>query len=200
MYIIAGLGNPTKEFVGTRHNIGFDAVTALSDKYNISVSDYKFKALIGKGIINGEKVILMKPQTYMNLSGEAIVEAVNYFKIDLSELIVMYDDINLEPGSIRVREKGSAGGHNGIKNIIQHLSSEAFPRIRIGVGEKPKEWDLKDHVLGHFSKEDEPLMREALKNAVTAAELIVSGDIGKAMNQFNKKKALPKDTEDSSNS
>ena len=189
MYIIAGLGNPTKEYVGTRHNIGFDAITAIADKYNIGVTEYRHKALIGKGIINGEKVLLMKPQTFMNLSGESIIDAVNYYKTDIRDLIVIYDDINLEPGNIRVREQGSAGGHNGMKNIILHLHSEGFPRIRIGVGEKPKEWDLKDYVLGHFSKDEEPVMRDALKCAVEATELIISGDMQKAMNTFNKKKA-----------
>lgn len=188
MKIIAGLGNPDKEYAGTRHNIGFDAITAISDKTGISVTEKKFKALIGKGTICGQKVILMKPQTYMNLSGEAIIEAVNFFKVEPKDVCIIYDDVNLEPGFIRVREKGSAGGHNGIKNIILHLGSENFPRIRIGVGEKPKEWDLKDYVLGHFSKEDEPLIRDALSDAVTAAELFVVDDTAKAMNTFNRKK------------
>ncbi len=188
MKIIAGLGNPDKEYIGTRHNIGFDAITAISDKTGISVTEKKFKALIGKGTICGEKVVLMKPQTYMNLSGEAVIEAVNFFKVDPSDVCIIYDDVNLDPGFIRVREKGSAGGHNGIKNIILHLGSENFPRIRIGVGEKPKEWDLKDYVLGHFSKDDEVLIRVALQDAVTAAELFVVGDVAKAMNTFNRKK------------
>jgi PTH1 family peptidyl-tRNA hydrolase len=188
MKIIAGLGNPDKEYIGTRHNIGFDAITAISDKTGISVTEKKFKALIGKGTICGEKVVLMKPQTYMNLSGEAVIEAVNFFKVDPSDVCIIYDDVNLDPGFIRVREKGSAGGHNGIKNIILHLGSENFPRIRIGVGEKPKEWDLKDYVLGHFSKDDEVLIRAALQDAVTAAELFVVGDVAKAMNTFNRKK------------
>ncbi|MCR5823827.1 MAG: aminoacyl-tRNA hydrolase [Lachnospiraceae bacterium] len=191
MKIIAGLGNPDKEYAGTRHNIGFDAITAISDKTGISVSEKKFKALIGKGTICGEKVVLMKPLTYMNLSGEAVIEAVNFFKVEPKDVCIIYDDVNLEPGSIRVRERGSAGGHNGIKNIIQHLGSEVFPRIRIGVGEKPKEWDLKDYVLGHFSKEDEVKIRAALSDAVTAAELFVIDDVPKAMNTFNRKKTNP---------
>ncbi len=188
MKIIAGLGNPDREYAGTRHNIGFDAITAISDKTGISVTEKKFKALIGKGTICGQKVILMKPQTYMNLSGEAIIEAVNFFKLEPKDVCIVYDDVNLEPGFIRVRERGSAGGHNGIKNIISHLGSENFPRIRIGVGEKPKEWDLKDYVLGHFSREDEEKIRAALEDAVTAAELFVIDDIAKAMNTFNRKK------------
>ncbi len=191
MKIIAGLGNPTKEYVGTRHNIGFDGITALADKYRISVTEKDHKALCGKGIINGQKVLLMKPQTYMNLSGEAIADAANFYKVDPEDVIVICDDINLDPGSIRVREKGSAGGHNGLKNIILHLGSEAFPRVRVGVGEKPKDWDLADYVLGHFSSEDEPKIRAALQDAVTAVELILSDDIGRAMNNFNKKKKQP---------
>ncbi len=188
MIVIAGLGNPSTEYVGTRHNIGFDAITAISDKTGISVTEKKFKALIGKGVMEGQKVILVKPQTYMNLSGESIIEVLNYFKCTPEDLIVIHDDIALEPGSIRVRERGSAGGHNGIKNIIAHLGTENFARIRIGVGEKPKGWDLADYVLGHFSAADEEKIREALKDAVTAAELFVLGDIQKAMNMFNKKK------------
>lgn len=188
MKILVGLGNPDKEYTGTRHNIGFDAITAICDKTGISVNEKKFKALIGKGVICGEKVVLMKPLTYMNLSGEAVIEAMNFFKLTPQDVCILYDDVNLEPGFIRVRERGSAGGHNGIKNIIQHLGSEEFPRIRIGVGEKPKEWDLKDYVLGHFSKEDEVKIRAALADAVTAAELFVIGDVQKAMNTFNCKK------------
>lgn len=191
MKIIAGLGNPTKEYVGTRHNIGFDGVTAIADKYRISVTEKAHNALVGKGIINGERVLLMKPQTYMNLSGEAIGDAMRFYKLDPEDLIVIYDDVNLEPGAIRVREGGSAGGHNGMKNIIQHVGTEKFSRVRIGVGEKPKEWDLKDYVLGHFSRDDEPKMREALGNTVTAVEMIVSGDIQRAMSAFNKKKKAP---------
>ncbi len=188
MKIIAGLGNPDREYAGTRHNIGFDAVTAISDKTGINLTEKKFNALIGKGTICGQKVILMKPLTYMNLSGEAVAEAANFFKLEPKDICIIYDDVNLDPGYIRVREKGSAGGHNGIKNIIARLGSEGFPRIRIGVGEKPKEWDLKDYVMGHFSKEDEVKIRAALADAVTAAELFVIDDIAKAMNTFNRKK------------
>ncbi|MCQ2536796.1 MAG: aminoacyl-tRNA hydrolase [Lachnospiraceae bacterium] len=196
MKIIAGLGNPTNEYVGTRHNIGFDGITAIADKYRISVTEKDHKALCGKGVISGQKVLLMKPQTYMNLSGEAIADAARFYKVEPEDISVIYDDIDREPGSIRVRENGSAGGHNGMKNIIQHLGSEKFPRVRIGVGEKPKEWDLKDYVLGHFSAEDEPKMRAALSDAVTAVELILSDEIGKAMNTFNKKKKKPEPGEE----
>ena len=188
MYIIAGLGNPTKEYDNTRHNIGFAAIDALADKYGISVSDVKNKAVMGKGIINGNKVILLKPLTYMNLSGEAIRAAVDYYKIDeKSELIVIYDDISLDVGQLRIRKKGSAGGHNGIKNIILHLGHDTFQRIKIGVGEKPKGYDLADYVLGHFSKEELVIMKESLEKVCGAVELMLEGDVDAAMNQYNKK-------------
>lgn len=186
MYIVVGLGNPEQKYDGTRHNIGFSAVTALADAYNISVDTKKHKALIGKGVIEGQKVILAMPLTYMNLSGESVRELVDYYKIDpADELIVIYDDINLETGKLRIRAKGSAGGHNGIKNIIAHLGGQEFARIRIGVGEKPTGWDLVDHVLGRFPKEEEPLVREALENTVTACGIIMTQDINAAMNKFN---------------
>lgn len=195
MKFIIGLGNPTAQYVGTRHNIGFDAITRLADVHRISVTEKKHRALCGKGIIAGQKVILVKPQTYMNLSGESVRELLDFYKADASDVIVLYDDISLEPGNIRVREKGSAGGHNGIKNIIQHLGTEEFARVRIGVGEKPAEWDLKDYVLGHFSDEEEPLMREALGFAAEAVELFVQDELTVAMNRFNKKKKQEKKQE-----
>ena len=189
MVIIAGLGNPTREYENTRHNIGFMAVDALADKYNISVMDCKHRALIGKGVIGGTKVVLVKPLTYMNLSGEAIRAVVDYYKADAaSELIVIYDDINLDVGQLRIRKKGSAGGHNGIKNIIANLGDDTFMRIRIGVGEKPKGYDLADYVLGHFSKAEQQLMEEGYEMAVCAAETIMEGRIETAMNEYNRKK------------
>ena len=188
MYIIAGLGNPKREYDNTRHNIGFALIDALADQYNISVMDMKHKALTGKGMINGQKVILVKPLTFMNLSGESIRPISDYYKIDTAkELIVISDDISLPPGQIRIRKKGSAGGHNGLKNIIQHLGNEEFQRIRIGVGEKPKGYDLADYVLGHFSKEEQPLMQEGIKRAMEAAAMMLEGDIDRAMNEFNRK-------------
>lgn len=191
MFIIAGLGNPTKEYDNTRHNIGFAAIDALADKYDISVMDIKNKALTGKGIINGQKVILVKPLTFMNLSGESIRPLADYYKIDVeTQLIVISDDISLPPGQIRVRKKGSAGGHNGLKNIIRNLGSEGFQRIRIGVGEKPKGYDLADYVLGHFSKEEKPLMEEGVEKAVKAAEIMLTGDADQAMNEFNRKVSM----------
>ena len=188
MFIIAGLGNPKKEYDNTRHNIGFALIDALADKYNISVMSIKSKAMTGKGVINGQKVILAKPLTFMNLSGESIRPLADYYKIDIqTELIIISDDISLSPGQIRIRKKGSAGGHNGLKNIIQHLGSEGFQRIRIGVGEKPKEYDLADYVLGHFSKEEQPFMKEGIEKAISAAELMLSGNTDQAMNEFNRK-------------
>ena len=155
MYLVVGLGNPGKQYEATRHNMGFDTIDVLADKLNTSVDEKKFKGLYGKGIIAGEKVILLKPQTFMNLSGGPVREMANYFKIDPeSELIVIYDDIDLEPGQLRIRKQGSAGGHNGIKDIIRQLGTEKFLRIKVGVGAKPKGWDLADHVLGRFSTED----------------------------------------------
>lgn len=188
MFIIAGLGNPKKEYDNTRHNIGFETIDALADKYQISVMDIRNKAMTGKGIINGQKVILAKPLTFMNLSGESIRPLADYYKIDVeTELIVISDDITLPPGQIRVRKSGSAGGHNGLKNIIQQLGSQGFQRIRIGVGEKPKGYDLVDYVLGHFSPEEKPLMREGIEKAVRAAELMLEGNADQAMNEFNRK-------------
>lgn len=189
MYIIAGLGNPDRQYEGTRHNVGFDVIDRLSDKYDIAVDTKKNRALIGKGIIEGQKVILAKPQTYMNLSGESIRGLVDYYKIDEEhELIVIYDDINLGVGQLRIREKGSAGGHNGIKNIISCLGTQVFPRIRVGVGEKPARYDLADYVLGHFSKAERELMSEGYDHTVTAVRMILSGRIGDAMSEFNRKK------------
>ena len=189
MYIIAGLGNPDRQYEGTRHNVGFDVIDRLSDKYDIAVDTKKNRALIGKGIIEGQKVILAKPQTYMNLSGESIRGLVDYYKIDEEhELIVIYDDINLGVGQLRIREKGSAGGHNGIKNIISCLGTQVFPRIRVGVGEKPARYDLADYVLGHFSKAERELMSEGYDHAVPAVRMILSGRIGDAMSEFNRKK------------
>lgn len=189
MYIIAGLGNPSKEYEGTRHNAGFQVIDRIAEKYNISVDVKKHRALTGKGIIAGQKVILAKPQTFMNLSGESIRSLLDYYKIDEeNELIVIYDDISLEPGQIRIRAKGSAGGHNGIKNIIQHLGGQVFPRIKVGVGEKPPKMDLADYVLGHFSKEEKEQMDEGYEHAMHALELILMGEISEAMNEYNRKK------------
>lgn len=189
MFIIAGLGNPDRQYEGTRHNAGFDVIDRIADKYNIAVDTKKHRALVGKGIIEGQKVILAKPQTYMNLSGESIRSMTDYYRTDPEhELLVIYDDINLEPGQLRIREKGSAGGHNGIKNIIACLGTQVFPRIRVGVGGKPSKYDLADYVLGHFSKAERELMEEGYGNAADAVSMILSGRIGDAMSMYNRKK------------
>lgn len=189
MYIIAGLGNPEQKYEGTRHNIGFQVLDELAKKHDIKILESKFKGLMGKGMIQGQKVILLKPLTYMNLSGECIGEATGYFKIDeTAELIVIADDINLDVGQIRIRKKGSAGGHNGLKDIISHLGHEAFIRIRMGVGDKPAGYDLADYVLGHFTKEEEELLSESRKNAVLAIETIIGNGPDKAMNLYNQKR------------
>lgn len=188
MFIIVGLGNPTKEYEGTRHNVGFAVIDAIADKYNISVTERKNRAFCGKGIIEGQKVLLSKPQTYMNLSGESVRGLLDFYKIDgESELIVIYDDVSLDVGQIRIRKKGSAGGHNGIKNIISHLGSDVFQRIKVGVGEKPKEYDLADYVLGHFSKAEKEVMEDSYMQVVAAIEMILQGEIDAAMNRFNRK-------------
>ena len=188
MYIIAGLGNPTLQYEGTRHNVGFDVIDTLADKYNISVDARKSSAFIGKGMIEGQKVILVKPQTYMNLSGESIRGLVDYYKIDVEhELLVIYDDISLDVGQLRILKKGSAGGHNGIKNIIANLGTQNFPRIKVGVGEKPKKYDLADYVLSHFSKAERELMEEGYQKAVKAVEMLLDGEMEAAMNEYNRK-------------
>ena len=189
MYLIAGLGNPGKQYEATRHNMGFDTIDCLVEKHNIPQGGVKFNAMYGNSIIGGEKAILMKPLSYMNLSGGPIQEMSSYFKIDPeTELIVIYDDIDLEPGQLRIRKKGSAGGHNGIKNIIAHLNGQVFPRIKVGVGEKPPRYDLADYVLGHFSKAEQELMEEGYDHALHAAEQIIDGEITAAMNEYNRKK------------
>ena len=185
MFVIAGLGNPGKEYAGTRHNVGFGALDELADKYRISVDTGKHKALIGKGIIEGEKVILVKPLTYMNLSGDSLREVLDYYKLPPERLLVIYDDINLDVGQLRIREKGSAGGHNGMKSIIARVGSDAFPRIRVGVGAKPPRMDLADYVLGHFSKEEQVLMEEAFLRAADAASALLTEDVERVMNQYN---------------
>ena len=189
MFIIAGLGNPTSQYEGTRHNIGFDVMDALAGKYNISISEKKHKALCGKGVIEGEKVLLVKPQTYMNLSGESIAEILNYYKLEAEEdFLVVFDDISLAPGNIRIRKKGSAGGHNGIKNIIAMTGTQNFKRIKVGVGEKPKGWDLADYVLGRFSDEDRKKVNDAIEDAIGAVSMILRGETDQAMNCYNAKK------------
>lgn len=186
MYIIAGLGNPSLKYKGTRHNMGYDAIDNIADRNNISFNIRKFKSLCGSGVIQGEKVLLLKPETFMNLSGEAVKAAVDFYKINPEdELIVIYDDISLAPGKLRIRAKGSAGGHNGIKNIISHLRTEKFKRIKVGVGDKPEGMDLADFVLGRFQKIERITVDKGLDDAAKAVEVIIAEGIDKAMNMFN---------------
>ena len=196
MYLIAGLGNPGRQYEATRHNMGFDVLDCLIEKHNIAQSGVKFNAMFGKGILGGEKVILMKPLSFMNLIGGPIQEMVNYFKIDPeTELIVVYDDIDLEPGQLRIRKQGSAGGHNGMKDIIRKLGTDKFVRVKVGVGAKPKGWDLADYVLGRFSDSDRKVVDEAVEKAAEAVEMMVSRGVDAAMNLYNKKPAKEKETE-----
>lgn len=182
-FLIVGLGNPDKKYVNTRHNVGFEMVDALASYAGIKVNKVKCKALIGEGRIGGNPVILAKPQTYMNLSGESVMELCNYFKIPIENVIVMYDDISLDVGKIRIRQKGSAGGHNGMKNIIYHLQNDEFPRVRFGIGQPMG--DLADYVLSNFSKNETKVLIESAKNVPDIVELIIKGDILKAMNKYN---------------
>lgn len=191
MYLIVGLGNPGRQYEATRHNMGFDVIDRLVEEYRIPQGGVKFNAMYGKGIIGGQQALLMKPLSYMNLSGGPVRDMVNYFKIDPeTEMIVIYDDIDLDPGQLRIRKQGSAGGHNGIKDLIQKLGTQKFVRIRIGVGAKPKDWDLADYVLGRFPSEDRKLVDEAQERACKAVETILSSGADAAMNEFNKKAGI----------
>lgn len=187
MYIIIGLGNPTSKYDGTRHNIGFDVITRMSEDYNIPLDINKHKAICGTGYIEGEKVILAKPQTYMNLSGESVRALADFYKVESDNIIVIYDDISLDVGKLRIRTKGSAGGHNGIKSIIAHLGTESFPRIKVGVGDKPAGWDLADYVLSRFTKEENEIIIDSLKKSSMAAKTIIKDGMETAMNLYNKK-------------
>lgn len=188
MYMIVGLGNPTGKYENTRHNIGFECIDYLAEQYHISIREEKCKALVGTGMIAGQKVMLVKPQTYMNASGDAVGALLHFYKMDPEEqLLVIYDDISLAPGDLRIRKKGSAGGHNGMKSMIARTGTQQFPRIKVGIGEKPEGWDLADYVLGKFGKEERQQVEEAVKMASEAAALIVEGKIDAAMNQFNGK-------------
>lgn len=184
-YIIAGLGNPGSKYEGTRHNAGFAALDVLAEKTGVSVDRMKFKGLTAKAQVGGKFVLLLKPSTFMNLSGESVGEAMRFYHIPSERVILLFDDISLSPGRIRIRGKGSAGGHNGVKSILQLTGTDAFPRIKLGVGNKPPEWDLADWVLGRFSPEDMKKMREASEKAACAVELLVNGKLQEAMNLYN---------------
>ena len=183
MILIVGLGNPGKQYEKTRHNIGFDVIDYMANKYNIDVNREKFKGICGEGFIENKKVILLKPLTYMNLSGESIREFANFYKLEDDEIIVVYDDISLDIGRLRIREKGSAGGHNGIKSIIKNLGGDKFPRVKVGVGQ-PKD-NLVNHVLGKFSKEDREHIEKVIPVVSDAIVEIVKNDAKESMNKFN---------------
>ncbi|EJT6542315.1 aminoacyl-tRNA hydrolase [Clostridium perfringens] len=183
MILIVGLGNLGKQYEQTRHNIGFDVIDYMANKYNIDVNREKFKGICGEGFIENKKVILLKPLTYMNLSGESIRELANFYKLEDDEIIVVYDDISLDIGRLRIREKGSAGGHNGIKSIIQNLGGDKFPRVKVGVGQ-PKD-NLVNHVLGKFSKEDREHIEKVIPVVSDAIVEIVKNDAKESMNKFN---------------
>ncbi len=186
MYLIAGLGNPGSEYNMTRHNIGFATIDYIADKYNIQIKKLKYKALFGETNIKGEKVLFVKPQTYMNLSGESIRDFCSFYKIPPENVIIICDDISLPPGKVRIRRKGSAGGHNGLKSIIYQLNSDDFPRIKIGVGSpEHKEYELADFVLGRFTKEEIPVLEESIIKSCKAVFEIIEKGIDSAMNKYN---------------
>ena len=185
MYVILGIGNPGKQYDNTRHNIGFISLDYLAASLGISINKIKHKALVGEGFLGGEKILLVKPQTFVNLSGESAGEILNFYKVPTENLIVICDDVNLDEGRVRIRPKGSDGGHNGLKSIIYHLHSDAFPRIRLGVGKKPAEYDLADWVLGKFSDEQVKVMAKAVDEVPSMVEEIMKRGVGSAMNRYN---------------
>ena len=187
MFLVVGLGNPGSQYEDTRHNIGFKVIDNIAKEYNIEINRQKFKGVCGEGFINGEKVILLKPTTYMNLSGESVREVVDFYKLTNEDILVIYDDISLDVGRLRIREKGSAGGHNGIKSIIAHLGTDVFPRIKVGVGQPNV--DLVNYVLGKFSKEEMAVLSESIEASTKATSEIIKNDVKEAMNQFNGFKA-----------
>ena len=185
-YIVVGLGNPGSKYQNTRHNIGFETLDYIADKNNVSVTKAKFSALYGVWEQDGHKIMLLKPQTFMNLSGEAVKQAASFYKVPAENIIVIFDDVSLDVGKMRIREKGSAGGHNGIKSIISHMGQE-FPRIKMGVGQKPHpDYDLADWVLGKFKDGDKKLLADRFEDAHKAVKLMVTGDSQKAMNLYNR--------------
>ncbi|MDO4939795.1 MAG: aminoacyl-tRNA hydrolase [Lachnospiraceae bacterium] len=186
MKIIIGLGNPGKEYETTRHNMGFMTVDKIARKHNIEIIDLKHKGLCGKGMIGGEKVLLVKPQTYMNNSGECVRETMDYYKVQPEDIIIIYDDIDLDPGQLRIRTSGSAGSHNGMKSVVSHMGTQAFPRVRVGVGAKPEGWDLADYVLSHITPEADKEIVKGTDEAAEAVECILSQGISEAMNHYNR--------------
>ncbi|MBE6082223.1 aminoacyl-tRNA hydrolase [Acidilutibacter cellobiosedens] len=190
LYAIIGLGNPGREYMNTRHNIGFDTVELISSKYNIKLNKGKFKSIYGEGNIDDKKILLVKPQTYMNNSGMAVLDLYNFYKMPIENIIVIVDDVDIDFGAVRVRAKGSGGTHNGLKSIVYQLQRDDFPRIKVGIGKAKEDMDLADFVLSRFSQEDRTIIEEAIKKAARAAELIVKYDVNKAMNEINMKKDI----------
>ncbi len=186
-FCIVGLGNPGRQYEETKHNVGFHVIDKLAEKYDIDVNKFKNKAFVGDGTIKGKRVLLVKPQTYMNLSGESVREIVNFYKIPQERFVVIFDDTSLPCGSVRIREKGSHGGHNGIRNIIDQMGTDEFNRIKVGIGEKPSGWDLADYVLAKFNPDDLPLMEQGMDKAVQGVELMLSRGIKEAANRVNQK-------------
>lgn len=187
LYVIVGLGNPGNRYDNTRHNVGFEAIDILADKYSINISKLKFKALYGEGNIEGKKVLLVKPQTFMNLSGESVREIMEWYKVPINKLLVIYDDVDMDLGKIRVRGKGSAGTHNGMKSIIYQLQDDNFPRVRIGIGKPPVGWNLADFVLAKFGPESKKVIAESLEKTSEAVAAFVKSGIDNAMNNYNNK-------------
>lgn len=185
MYLIVGLGNPEEEYSNTRHNMGFDTINKISKEYNIEINKNKFKGIYGTGMIENEKVILLKPQTYMNLSGESIIEAIKFYKIDINKIIVIYDDIDVKPGKIKIRKKGGPGSHNGMKSVINSLGSQEFSRIRVGIGAPEYKNDMINYVIGKIPKEEMNELEEGTKIAKEAVVEIIKNGIDIAMNKFN---------------
>lgn len=187
LFVVVGLGNPGKKYENTRHNVGFDAVDQLSRKHNIAIKKIKHKAFIGDGTIADCRVLLVKPQTFMNLSGESVREIIEWYKVPIKNIIIIYDDIDLPVGKIRIRPKGSSGTHNGMKSVIYQIQSDEFPRIRIGVDRPPQGWDLANFVLSKFSSEERKIVEESIESAVGAVETILKASVDNAMNRFNSK-------------
>ena len=185
MYLIVGLGNPESEYARTRHNMGVDVINEIADKYKIAISREKFNGLYGLGEIEGEKVILLKPQTFMNLSGDSVVEFVNFYKIDINNVIVVYDDIDTNPGNIRIRKKGGPGTHNGMKSVVFRLQSEDFPRVRVGIGTPEYKNDLINYVIGNISDEEYETLKTGIKKASEAVSSIIKDGMDNAMNKYN---------------
>lgn len=185
MYLIIGLGNPESDYAKTRHNMGFNVVNLLAEESNININKSNFKGLVGSGVIEGEKVIILKPQTFMNLSGESVIQAKNFYKLSNENLIVIYDDVDIDPGKIRIRREGSSGSHNGMKSVIQNLGTEEFTRIRVGIGKPDGQMDIVSHVIGGISEEDKKILEEGTRRAKEAIIEIIKNGIESSMNKYN---------------